>query len=565
MADPPAARLAAWLRAAGFPSPPSADALEWITETPSVAALVHRLCELSAITPTERAAFAALPTPLDGADLDAALHALAAASSPLTVDALRGEVATLSRDAEHLAARARVLRAHRDQLVAHHDGALARDQSALTAAADAASSAARNEDVAKIQAHTAALAEALARLRAAAHEYRDLAAEPDAFLHRLECTVYYLEDDAFTRELKQFLQHHFDRTAAAAAAAAAAPDSPLAAPHDTYQQQTQELARLEDALRIAQSTLIDARIRVAEKRAVQAELERHIAAAASGAPPRIDDLRARVQSTEIERNKAHAGLPDLDPLLASVARLQATPVLHTDYNLKLARQQRFAARQDQVIALLRSQQARHRALTLAFDVDRALQQRCMTIMLSAATDLDALAAGAKDRAARYPREGGDARAPPRQRRTVDARDHGGLAVDALLRMSSPDEPPKSVISTASLQERLSALASASTRLDQELEDILDSDLRLLRQDQGARQRLSDILEGHDQRTFGDASRMARESLDQFAAGLNKILQDRARRVEHLRAGGRPLAQERNTFVKFCLEPGALGLPASPKR
>ena len=189
----------------------------------------------------------------------------------------------------------------------------------------------------------------------------------------------------------------------------------------------------------------------------------------------------------------------------------------------------------------------------------------MTIMLSAATDLDALAAGAKDRAARYPREGGDARAPPRQRRTVDARDHGGLAVDALLRMSSPDEPPKSVISTASLQERLSALASASTRLDQELEDILDSDLRLLRQDQGARQRLSDILEGHDQRTFGDASRMARESLDQFAAGLNKILQDRARRVEHLRAGGRPLAQERNTFVKFCLEPGALGLPASPKR
>ncbi|XP_071954391.1 HAUS augmin-like complex subunit 3 [Antedon mediterranea] len=392
-----------------------AEDFEWMCEDEAVLPFLDWFCSnvnpSLIITSKEMTEFSALKAAggiLEGAQLEQALQSSTnIEEDDLTEDQLKKEIAELQGDIKSTKKRKEILIQQRNRLSIHHT----ERQHKITklGAIEANAKKSYKRSIEQIHSDNNKMNTALKNLSKAFNDVSmEYSCDGDAndamFLSHLSLQDYCRAEEHFTQDLTKYTKKQFFE----GITGITGQDSPaswyqlldLSDPstlvlkgekeHITASN-CKEVARLQALYPTSQMQYVKALV---EKRRLQAACERAHQLINSmdtrTFPTNASELSQRVH--DVEKSLAQASrqactLADTLPeLIEKNAALQQTEILFGDYNLKIARQEYFTSKQDEVIKQLTVQRARHEFLSMAFETEAAFLRETHRL-LTASRDL----------------------------------------------------------------------------------------------------------------------------------------------------------------------------------
>ncbi|XP_033103597.1 HAUS augmin-like complex subunit 3 [Anneissia japonica] len=394
---------------------------EWMCEDEEILPFLDWFCgnvnPSNIITPEEMEEFRALEASgegiLEGEQLEQALQSLTnIEEDDLTEDQLKKEIAELESEVKAATKRKEILIQQRNRLSVHHTTR----QHKLTKLGAIESAAKKKYKKCLEQSHSDnnEMNTALQNLSKAFQDVsllysrssKDEGADGVMFLAHLPLQDYYRAEERFTQELTKYTKKQFFEGITSITGQDEASWYQLLDISDPSTlvlkgekehvtlSNCKEIARLQALYPTSQKQYVKA---LAEQTRLQAACDcaRQLITSIDQQtfPTKVGELSQQVQHLEqsLEQASRHASTlaeNDLPQLIDKNAALQQTEILFGDYNLKIARQEYFTSKQDEVIKQLTLQRSRHEFLSMAFETEAASLRETHRLLTAARDFLD---------------------------------------------------------------------------------------------------------------------------------------------------------------------------------
>eukprot|EP00058_Branchiostoma_floridae_P018422 XP_002603911.1 hypothetical protein BRAFLDRAFT_131250 [Branchiostoma floridae] len=238
-----------------------------------------------------------------------------------------------------------------------------------------------------------------------------------AFLSQLPLEDHFAKEDAFMQQLTDYTKRQFfDGIADLAGHAEGSryqfldvrDPSSLLVTGETDQvirKNCHELARLQNIFPLSQRQYIQAKVQESRTRAARQTMERKLQQLHSKPYPEdTAKLSKQLQETQavlsaVQRESAVLSEGEVPRLIQANAELQATRILQGDYDLKIARQDYFISKQEEVISQLLKQRARNEFLLTALEVEGHAHRETRRLLMALRKDLEKAVTMTQDRLA----------------------------------------------------------------------------------------------------------------------------------------------------------------------
>ncbi|XP_019632576.1 PREDICTED: HAUS augmin-like complex subunit 3 [Branchiostoma belcheri] len=412
------------------------DDFDWLFESEAAAPFLRWFCDHvgpdNVLTEEELQKFEELQSSgapiLEGRQLDKALQSMPREEKTLSGEQLREEVSRLEEELKTCEARKKILLHHRNKLSLHQTATNHR-LSKLDAVQEAAKQEHRaqvdkcREDDSKMNTDLQELTQTVSKLTSlyttsAADGCSTTASQQGAvFLSQLPLKDHFVKEDAFMQQLTDYTKRQFfDGIADLAGHAEGSryqfldvrDPSSLLVMGETDQvirKNCHELARLQNIFPLSQRQYIQAKVQESRTLAARQAMERKLQQLHSKPYPEdTAKLSKQLQETQavltaVQRQTAVLSEVEVPRLIQANAELQATRILQGDYNLKIARQDYFISKQEEVIAQLLKQRARNEFLLTALEVEGRAHRETRRLLMALRKDLDKAVTMTQDRLA----------------------------------------------------------------------------------------------------------------------------------------------------------------------
>eukprot|EP00743_Colponemidia_sp_Colp-15_P011568 GILK01012941.1.p1 GENE.GILK01012941.1~~GILK01012941.1.p1 ORF type:complete len:642 (+),score=147.05 GILK01012941.1:288-1928(+) len=408
--------------------------------------------------------------------------------------------------------------------------------------------------------------------------------EPDHnAVHVSDLREYFAADDQFLRQFNRFHHRQFHEGLLAQATAETGDNdvTSLLTVDDAsrflikgesstqYLQICKELSRLQSIYATSERERLCAELALARTKALQDTLRSQIIREGRDRFIETQALRQKAADVLAEMDHAQAQTrslhtDSLESVLKELGELQATSVLHGDYDLKIARQEYHLSRLRKVIAELAGQQARHCLLHMCFENQMQQNSKLFEFISSLNQELTRWADLCEQRMTMMNRLLSVSHNPPRQ--TIDERD--AFLQDLYQMLNNNDRPlsPKRITShfvpRSSLVEKAQDVSRFKDDLRKQFDQIterMDSQIRLSRNQIESIQKplLSETVTAEAILTPQAVAEALQDvesimqTLESTVVAVDKDIQEKKRIMDRDPEG---FAFERNLFVEYFSNP-----------
>lgn len=428
-----------------------ADTLEWLFDCESVVPFLEWLCEniheTNVLSAEDLKRYDELCTSgahiLENDQVEKTLSMLLQEEEEFSSETLRNEVDSLGKEVQVMKERLQKLVSQRNKLSLHHTG-LTHKLSKLSAVVQEHKQKYK-ASLESSQADNALMNSALEQLEKSVSEMialyagREGAGILTSFLSQLPYDSYYTSEEKFTGELTAYTRKQFFEGIAEMAGREEKSRYELLEISDPSTllvrgendevnlNECQELARLQSVFAsseskrihsIAMATGVTTALKTAEERLKSLTWETN--------PPSTDTMSAKLHETQKALSQVKMEIGELTEkalpgLVQELGELQATRILKGDYELKIARQDYFTSKQDQVITQLVLQRSRHEFLSMALEVEGRKNRDTHRLFSTLESTLGDAVKGMEARSAVMNEHA--LHSPQASRGTIDSRDH----------------------------------------------------------------------------------------------------------------------------------------------
>ncbi|XP_066297870.1 HAUS augmin-like complex subunit 3 [Branchiostoma lanceolatum] len=411
------------------------DDFDWLFESEAATPFLRWFCDHvgpdNVLTEEELQKFQELQSSgapiLGGRQLEEALQSMPREEKTLYGEQLREEVARLEDELKTCEARKKILLHHRNKLSLHQTATNHR-LSKLDAVQEAAKQEHRKqvdrcrEEDSKMNTDLEELTQTVSKLTSLYTSAADSCStttsqQGAAFLSQLPLDHHFAKEDAFMQQLTDYTKRQFfDGIADLAGHAEGSryqfldvkdPSSLLVAGEtdQVIRKNCHELARLQNIFPLSQRQYIQAKVQEGRTRAARQAMERKLQQLHSKPYPQdTAKLSKQLHETQavlsaVQRETAALSEVEVPRLIQANTELQATRVLQGDYDLKIARQDYFISKQEEVITQLLKQRARNEFLLTALEVEGRAHRETRRLLMALRKDLDRAVAMTQDRLA----------------------------------------------------------------------------------------------------------------------------------------------------------------------
>ncbi|XP_035699527.1 HAUS augmin-like complex subunit 3 [Branchiostoma floridae] len=411
------------------------DDFDWLFESEAATPFLRWFCENvgpdNVLTEEELQKFEELQLSgapiLEGRQLEEALQSMPREEKTMSAEQLREEVSRLEEELNTCETRKKILLHHRNKLSLHQT-ATNHSLSKLDAVQEAAKQEHRKqvdkcrEDDSKMNTDLEELTQTVSKLTSLYTSASDSCSttasqQGAAFLSQLPLEDHFAKEDAFMQQLTDYTKRQFfDGIADLAGHAEGSryqfldvrDPSSLLVTGETDQvirKNCHELARLQNIFPLSQRQYIQAKVQESRTRAARQTMERKLQQLHSKPYPEdTAKLSKQLQETQavlsaVQRESAVLSEGEVPRLIQANAELQATRILQGDYDLKIARQDYFISKQEEVISQLLKQRARNEFLLTALEVEGHAHRETRRLLMALRKDLEKAVTMTQDRLA----------------------------------------------------------------------------------------------------------------------------------------------------------------------
>jgi len=422
---------------------------------------------------------------LENDQVDKMLSMLSHEEEEFSSETLRNEVSTLEKEVQLMQQRLQKIVSQRNKLSLHHAG-LTHKLSKLSAVVQENKQKYKNS-LESSQADNAQMNSALEKLEQSVSEMIALYAGEEGsaistpFLSEMTYDNFYASEESFTGELTAYTRKQFFEGIAEMAGGEeksryelleiSDPSTLLVRGenNEVNLNDCQELRRLQSVYASSESKRIhNMAAATGVTTAVKAAEEKLKSLSLDSNPPGTEKLSAKLLEVQKALSQVKMEIGELTEqvlpgLVQELGELQATSILKGDYELKIARQDYFTSKQDQVITQLLLQRSRYEFLSMALEVEGRKNRDTHRLFSTLENTLGDSVKGMEARAVVMDEH---ATHPPHPTRgTIDSRDH---FIEGLYRIL--ENPPEGKVDrTKEIFLAFSQLVEWSQRLAGQLE------------------------------------------------------------------------------------------------
>lgn len=424
------------------------DSLEWLFDCESLVPFLEWFCEniheTNVLSQEDLTRFDELRSSgasiLENDQVEKTLSTLLHEEEQFSNETLRNEVSTLEKEMQLMQQRLQKIVSQRNKLSLHHAG-LTHKLSKLSSVVQE-SKQKYKAILESRQADNAQMNSALEKLEQSVSEMTALYAGQEgssSFLSQLAYDNYYASEERFTEELTAYTRKQFFEGIAEMAGREEKSRYELLEISDPSTllvrgendevklNDCQELARLQSVYASSETKRIhNMAAAVGVTTALKAAEGKLKSLSWETNPPGTEKLSAKLLEVQKALSQVKMEIGELTEqvlpgLVQELGELQATSILKGDYELKIARQDYFTSKQDQVITQLLLQRSRHEFLSMALEVEGRKNRGTHRLFSTLESTLGDSANGLEARFAVMDEHA--AHPPLPTRGTIDSRDH----------------------------------------------------------------------------------------------------------------------------------------------